>query len=254
MYFNQFPKIFYDFPQDVTSTQLQILTDITTNVRIRKEVLENITIYDEYDIQEGETPEIIAEKIYGDPELHWIIMLANQRYDYLEDFPMTSHELDEYCIEVYGADHVNDIRHYERNNIVTEGVAVMKLPNDSTLILETIRVHDYIVNENGRARIESIDPIGKTITVLLDHGSFSPGQLLTVQGARTDSTTGNVNITALMNFVIPTNGYQLNENYIAITNYIFEIRTNEKKRRIKLISRDLIAQIVREFKSLVKPV
>ena len=70
MYFKQFPKIFYDFPQDGTSTTLQVLTDITTNVRIRKEILENVTIYDEYDIQEGETPEIIAEKIYGDAELH----------------------------------------------------------------------------------------------------------------------------------------------------------------------------------------
>lgn len=254
MYFNQFPKIFYDFPQDVTSTQLQILTDITTNVRIRKEVLENITIYDEYDIQEGETPEIIAEKIYGDPELHWIIMLANQRYDYLADFPMTSHELDEYCIEIYGTDHINDIHHYERNGIITEGVAVIKLPNDSAALLEAIRVHDYIINENGRARIESIDSVNKTINILLDYGSFSSGELLTVQGARLDSATGIVSITAIINFVIPTNGYQLNDNYIAITNYIFEIRANEKKRRIKLISRDLVTQIVREFKSLVKPV
>ena len=95
MYFSNFPKIYYDFPQDDSSTVLQVLTDITANVRVRKQVLENITIYDEYDIQDGETPEIIAEKAYGNAELHWLIMLVNQRYDYLKDFPMTSYELQE---------------------------------------------------------------------------------------------------------------------------------------------------------------
>ena len=100
MYFKQFPQIYYDFPQANSSdTELQILTDVTTNVRFRKQVLENVTLYDEYDMLEGETPEMVAEKVYGNPELHWVIMLANQRYDYLKDFPMSSRELELYCID-----------------------------------------------------------------------------------------------------------------------------------------------------------
>ena len=197
MYFQQFPKIYYEFPQSVsvlaesiipgkiyiisdpgttdftaigasankvgvrfiasgttsgsgivsTTTQettLQILTDITTNVRIRKEVLENVTLYDEYDILEGETPEIIAEKIYGNPELHWVIMIVNQRYDHYRDFPLTTNELEQHCINTYGEDNIYTVHHYEKNGIITEALATMKIPND---VYSKIKINDFIVNE-----------------------------------------------------------------------------------------------------------
>lgn len=77
MYFKNFQKIYYDYTIN-GEKELKVVTDITKNVRFRKEVLFNILTYDLYDIKDGETPEIIAEKIYGNPEYHWIIMLANE--------------------------------------------------------------------------------------------------------------------------------------------------------------------------------
>ena len=51
MYFNNFQKIYYDFPVKANQdNSLFILTDITSNVRVRKEILENLTLYEEYDI------------------------------------------------------------------------------------------------------------------------------------------------------------------------------------------------------------
>ena len=101
MYFKKFPNIYYDFKYDSKTTKTAIIKDITQNVRFRKEVLENVTLYDEYDIVDGETPEIIAEKIYGNPEYHWIIMLANQRFDYLKDFPLDQNALAAYTASKY---------------------------------------------------------------------------------------------------------------------------------------------------------
>lgn len=103
--------MYYDFKIGGKS-QLSIIKDITHNVRFRKEILENITLYDEYDIREGETPEIIAEKIYGNPQYHWIIMLLNERYDYITDFPLSYPELIAHTEQKYGAGNVNDIHHY----------------------------------------------------------------------------------------------------------------------------------------------
>ena len=85
MYFANFPKIVYDFDLS-NGTDYKVVTDITRNVRVRKQILENIALYDFYDIAEGETPEIVSEKIYGTPYYHWVIMLVNQRYDYVNDF------------------------------------------------------------------------------------------------------------------------------------------------------------------------
>ena len=41
-----------------------------------------------------ETIEALAERLYGDANLHWIIMLINDKYDYVNDFPLEQEALD----------------------------------------------------------------------------------------------------------------------------------------------------------------
>ena len=115
MYFNNFPNIFYEF-KNGNKTEFKIIKDITQNVRVRKEILANITLYDEYDIKHGETPEIIAEKVYGSPLYHWVVMLCNERYDYINDFPLPSYELEQHITEKYGAGNEYDVHHYIDSN------------------------------------------------------------------------------------------------------------------------------------------
>ena len=86
-YFNKLPEMLYNF-QIGDKERMVIVRDITANVRIVKAVLDSITLYDEYDVVDGETPEIVSEKIYGSPEYHWAIMIANLRFDYLNDWVM----------------------------------------------------------------------------------------------------------------------------------------------------------------------
>ena len=111
MYFKDVPSIYYNFKIG-GKDQLSIIKDITHNVRFRKEILSNITLYDEYDIRDGETPEIIAERVYGNPNYHWIIMLLNEKYDYLTDFPLTYNELVAHTTLKYGAEFINDANYF----------------------------------------------------------------------------------------------------------------------------------------------
>lgn len=250
MYFKQFPQIYYDFPQTNSSdVELQILTDITANVRFRKEVLENITLYDEYDMLEGETPEMVAEKVYGNPELHWIVMLANQRYDYLSDFPMTSFELEQYCVETYGAENVDGIHHYEKDGLIVEGIATLKIADKD--VFNEFKVNDFVIGSSSNGKVQSLDVANKTVTLMMDYGALLAGELATLKGIRTNEE-GVVSFSALLNFQVGNNAYALNDNYKAVTNFAYENIQNEKKRRIKLISSSLVDQIVREFQRLMK--
>lgn len=111
MYFEEFPNFLYDF--DVNGKRkAMLMTDITRNVRFRRDILSNITVYDEYDIIDGETPEIIAEKFYGDAQYHWVVMLANDRFDYINDFPLDYPRLSAYIEDKYGSA-ADSIHHYE---------------------------------------------------------------------------------------------------------------------------------------------
>ena len=79
----------------------KIVTDIVTRIAIREKYSNKLSIYYPYDMQEGDTPEIIASKYYDDPERHWIVMLANDTinpfFDFTLDYPtFTNYLMDKY--------------------------------------------------------------------------------------------------------------------------------------------------------------
>ena len=149
MYFKDFPKFQYDFLYG-TDTKVSVVQDITRNIRFRRDVLSNVSLYDEYDIIDGETPEIIAEKVYGNPEYHWIIMLANERHDYITDFPLPEYTLEKYIVDKYGAQRYAT-HHYEDANgfiVNSDAVGAQSVSNDD---------YERDLNEAKR-RIKLISP------------------------------------------------------------------------------------------------
>lgn len=155
-YFSNFPMIVYNF--DVGGVQKLItVRDIALNVRVQKEILQAITIYDEYDIEDGETPEIISEKLYGKPIYHWTIMLINNRFDYIKDWPMTSNELANYITLKYGEGNEYD-QHTINGNlhfINKDGNVVSKLTEDQFNVFYPDG--DYISYSYGFEEVNNTD-------------------------------------------------------------------------------------------------
>ena len=50
-------------------------------------------LFDKYDVKEGEKPEDVAFKWFGDPELHWVILMTNNVTDRYYDWPMNQYSL-----------------------------------------------------------------------------------------------------------------------------------------------------------------
>ena len=108
MYFESFPKIFYD---SVGQGNPKVVTNLLRRVAIRAKVKTNTMLYDTYDVKSGETPEIIADKLYKDPELHWIVMLVNNITDRYHQWPMKEQQFNTYLNEKY--DNPDGVHHYE---------------------------------------------------------------------------------------------------------------------------------------------
>jgi hypothetical protein len=149
MYFEDFPKFLYDF--DIKGERRAfVITDITRNIRFRRDVLANITLYDEYDVVDGETPEIVAEKIYGNAEYHWVVMLVNERFDYRADWVMDYPRLSVYIQDKYGVN-ADSPHHYvdDKGNIVhSSAPGAVSISN---------RQYEEDLNEKKR-RIKLISP------------------------------------------------------------------------------------------------
>ena len=107
-YFDMFPEVAYNSKGDNNFT---ILKNLLTRVKIVAKVEENILNFDYYNVKDGETPELIAHKYYGDVNLHWTVLVANDVIDYYEDWPMSVQRFEEFVNDNY--ENAAAVHHYE---------------------------------------------------------------------------------------------------------------------------------------------
>lgn len=258
MYFKEFQSIYYQYligNQQV----LKAVTDITQNVRYRKKVLEATTIYDLYDIQDGDTPEIIAAKYYGDSGLHWIVMLTNQMYS-LDDFPMNNTVFDNYIRDKYNTFVVEDMT-YDSNQITAtipgHGISFTPEPDMNPILvqnvwseythpvsLEVTRQEESALNGSFQIDYTSSDED----TVVFTVGTWVDTDKTIVPGATIITYSQEQKI---IHHTENEDGYEVDGGSVEVTSLDWEIEQNEAKRRIKLIHPDFIDQILGELTTLI---
>ena len=108
MYFTNFPCIVYD---SVGDGNFKIVTNLLKRVALRSKVRTNTLLYDTYDVKEGETPEMIADKLYDDPELHWVILFVNNITDRYHQWPMNFGQFNAFIADKYS--NIDAVHHYE---------------------------------------------------------------------------------------------------------------------------------------------
>ena len=158
MYFDSFPVIPYDSKGDL---HFKDVTNLLRRVSMRAKLKSNTLLYDTYDVKEGETPEMIAHKLYGDPELHWVILLINDITDRYHQWPMTGGQFLDYLNDKYT--NPDAIHHYETTQ--TSGNTKIKIEvvndvdEDAYTGLTPITNREYEENEQDKKRnIRLLDP------------------------------------------------------------------------------------------------
>ena len=97
-YFSEFPRRFYDLNKDNNG---KAVVDILRRVKIRQTVKTNASVFENYQTRALDRPEILADKIYDDPELYWIIMMMNDVVDPFYDFALDDQSLETYINTKY---------------------------------------------------------------------------------------------------------------------------------------------------------
>ena len=108
-YFEQFPLMVYDIK---ANNNYKLVPDIFRRVKTRNKIKNNIALLDAYDVADGERPEHVAYKIYGDTDFFWVVCMINNIENVYYDWPLSNLEFENYMKDKY--DNANGIHHYEK--------------------------------------------------------------------------------------------------------------------------------------------
>lgn len=214
-YFNYFPKTFYS--SNTRTSGLDEITNITARFGFEQSLKENSSAFYKYDLQEGDTPEIVAAKFYESPERHWIVLMFNDIYDPQYDWPLQYSTFIEYVDKKYSANNYADTA----NTSVTGLSWAMNVNN----------VHAYykVVTRTN------FDNISITEKLEVDANTWANVAPTTTSYTLQDGSTITQAIT------------KEKQSY-----YDYENELNESKRSIKLLKPEFVSAVEKEFKKVIK--
>ena len=162
MYFDNIPKIFYD---SYDNKNPKIVTNLLRRVGLRNKVRTNTLLFDTYSVREGETPEIIAHKLYGDSELHWVVMLVNDVIDRYHDWPMSTPQFNSYINQKYvdsdGDPNPSGVHHYEIAQTSGDTSITIEVPSNTGVNVGASTVTNYEYEQrlqDQKRQIRLLDP------------------------------------------------------------------------------------------------
>ena len=140
----------------------KLLPDILRRVKQRNAIKSGQFIFDTYDVKNGEKPEDIAYKWFGDAQLHWVILMTNDVTDRYYQWPMNDAQFEEFIADKYS--NPDAVHHYEVTK--DSGRTTGQGPNDYSHLVEVNSDTDNAISISNRQYEERVQDNNRSIRLL----------------------------------------------------------------------------------------
>ena len=168
-YFRELPELDYQsFLSDSNSSSNYLrVKNLFRRCKLRDDLQSIFTLFNKYEIVEGARPDTVAEELYGDAELDWVVLMTAGIINVRNEWPLSDRQIYNYSLEIYGTQ-LNDVHHYETREvkdangrlILPKGKVVdstFRIPNPDSYIstispINGISNYEYEVRKNDAKR------------------------------------------------------------------------------------------------------
>jgi hypothetical protein len=160
MFFSIVPDIEYDekpISYPFSESDFVVAKNFFRRYKVNENVFQYATFFKKYTIRDGERPETVAEKIYGNQFYDWVILLTNNMVNAQYDWPRSNYEMYKIVEEEFD-DPYSEISHYEIKETIGHYQAGLRV--DKTFYDGT-----HKLNIDGSVQIKNGNEIASPITV-----------------------------------------------------------------------------------------
>ena len=215
-YFRELPNIGYQSPlsNKNSSRDFIVIKNLFRRTKLFDYLKDSVSILNKYVIGIGDRPDTVAEELYGDPSLDYVVLLVAGITNITHEWPLYDYQVYNYALEKYGSEtEMNANHHYETFEIRDD---------QNRLILPP----DLIVDEK----------------FVIDGTSSKYNTTYTLI-----SQAGNTKLDDKDQFSVEVDNIAR-----AVTNLEFEYTENEKKREIEVLNRGYLQTFINDLRDIVR--
>ena len=216
-YFRELPNIAYQSPllHKNSSRDFLLIKNIFRRTKLYDFLENSVSLLEKFTIGDGDRPDTIAEQMYGDSSLDYIIVLIAGITNIVDEWPLQDYQVYDYALQKYGSEEkMNEIRYYETLEIIDDQGRQIVPPK---LIVDADFKVDGTVNK------------------------FPSSTRYTLK-----ALTGNRQLDDKDEFSVATDNIAR-----AVTNLEYEYTINEEKREINVLSPGYVQLFINDLRDIV---
>ena len=120
-YFKYIPDFDYvsRLPKAQSISDYLRVKNLFKRTKISQTIFDDLTYFTKYQVIADERPDNIAYKIYGDSNLDWMVMLANNITNLQNEWPLEEQSFYRFLINKYGSEAgIETVHHYETQKVI----------------------------------------------------------------------------------------------------------------------------------------
>ena len=117
-YFRELPDVDYQsfLSDSISSKDYLRVKNLFRRNKLRDDLQNVFTIFNKYEVKGGARPDTVAEEVYGDAELDWVVLMTAGIISVRDEWPLSNYALYQYAEQKYGDD-LNAVRYHETKEI-----------------------------------------------------------------------------------------------------------------------------------------
>ena len=215
-YFRELPNIAYQSPlsHKNSSRDYIVIKNIFRRSKLFNYLDDNVTFFNKYVIGDGSRSDLIAEELYGDPKLDYVVILVAGITKINHEWPLQDYQVYDYALQKYGSEtELNENHHFETFEIKDDKGRQILPPN-------------LIVDDEFK--IDGTSSKYNTTYTLI-------------------SQAGNTQLDDKDEFTVKTDNIAR-----AVTNLEYEHTENEKKREIDVLRESYLQMFINDLRDVVR--
>ena len=96
-----------------------LVKNLFKRAKLREDIYQDLNFFSKFDVLGDDRPDNVADLIYGDPTLDWVVLLSNNIVNVQSEWPLSQADFNRYIIEKYGTEEklYSGIHHYESREV-----------------------------------------------------------------------------------------------------------------------------------------
>ena len=118
-YFDLFPDVQLPSFSDKRNSSNDFITtkNLFKRGKVRDEFFQDVTTFYQYSVNGDDRPDNVADKVYDNDKLDWVVLIANNIINIRDEWPMGQYDFQRYLNNKYDSTQLGQIHHYETNEV-----------------------------------------------------------------------------------------------------------------------------------------